>query len=143
MATGAKHPILKLVLAVVAGFVAGSIVNMGVVALGGAVAPAPAGADTMEGLAAAMPLFEPKHFASPFLAHALGTLAGAATAAAIAPTRKFACAMMVGGLFFLGGAAACAMLPAPLWFEALDLVAAYFPMAWLGWKLTARKAQAN
>jgi hypothetical protein len=27
------------------------------------------------------------------------------------------------------------MLPAPLWYEALDLIAAYIPMAFLGGKL--------
>lgn len=139
MAAGTKHPGIKIFLAVVAGFVAGSLVNMGLITLGGSVVPAPAGAGTMEGLAAAMHLFEPKHFVFPFLAHALGSLAGAALAAAIAPARKLACALGVGALFFLGGIAAVAMLPAPLWFEAVDLVAAYFPMAWLGWKLAARR----
>ena len=137
-----KHQWIRIVLAVLAGFVLGSVVNMGLIALGGSVAPPPAGADTMEGLAASMPLFEPKHFVFPFLAHALGTLAGATVAAAIAPARKLACAMAVGTLFFLGGVAAVAILPAPLWFEALDLVAAYFPMAWLGHTLVARRAQA-
>lgn len=139
MDASSKYPTLRLILAVVAGFVIGSSVNMALVSISAGVIAPPAGASgaTMEGLRAAMPLFEPKHFVFPFLAHALGTLVGAAFAAWLAPRRKLACAMAVGALFFLGGVAAAAMLPAPLWFEALDLAAAYFPMAWLGWKLAA------
>jgi len=30
------------------------------------------------------------------------------------------------------------VLPAALWFEALDLGAAYFPMVWLGYRLALR-----
>lgn len=142
MDTTTSYPTLRLILAVVAGFVIGSLVNMALVSVSAAAIPPPPGASvaTMEALAASMHLFEPKHFVFPFLAHALGTLAGAAVAAWIAPRRKLACAMVVGALFFAGGIAAVAMLPAPLWFEALDLVAAYFPMAWLGGKLLTRKA---
>jgi len=141
MHASTSHPTLRLVLAVVAGFVIGSLVNMALVGLSASAVPPPAGANTatMEGLQASMHLFQPRHFVFPFLAHALGTLAGAVFAAWLAPRRKLACATVVGALFFAGGIAAVAMLPAPLWFEALDLVAAYFPMAWFGWKLAARR----
>ena len=69
----------RLILAVIAGLVVGSLVNMALVMLSGHVIPPPAGVDTAttEGLKAAMPLFEPKHFLFPFLAHAVGTLVGA------------------------------------------------------------------
>ncbi len=136
------NPIVRNVLAVIAGLVVGSLVNMGLVAVGGVVVPAPAGADTtsMEAMQASMHLFEPKHFLFPFLAHALGTLIGAFVAAKFAATRKLAMAFVVGGLFLLGGILAVLMLPAPLWFEALDLVAAYLPMAWLGaWSATHKQ----
>lgn len=135
------HPAVKNILAVVVGFVIGSMVNMGFISLSGAVIPPPAGADvrTMEGLQASMHLFEPKHFLFPFLAHALGTLVGAAAAAYIAATRKLTFAMTIGVLFFAGGLASVVMLPSPLWFDVVDLVGAYFPMAWLGWKLAAPK----
>jgi hypothetical protein len=86
-----------------------------------------------------MHLFEPKHFIFPFLAHALGTLVGAAVAARIAASRKFELAMAIGALFLAGGIGSVMMLPSPTWFNVLDLVGAYFPMAWIGWKLAARR----
>ena len=99
---------LRVVLAVVIGFVVGSAVNMGFIMLSGKVIPPPSGADvtTMEGLKASLHLFEPKHFLFPFLAHAGGTLAGAFVAALLAPGRSPVPSYMVGALFLLGGLAA-------------------------------------
>lgn len=132
---------LRGMLAVIVGLVLGSIVNMGLIMIGGKVIAPPTGADvlTIEGLTASIHLFEPKHFLFPFLAHALGTLAGAFVAAKIAGS-KFLCAMIVGCFFLLGGAMNAAMLPAPLWFEVADLLLAYLPMAWLGQRLAAGKS---
>jgi len=129
--------VLRQLLAVVLGFAAGSAVNMGLVLVGGRLVPPPAGTDvsTMEGLAAALPLFEPKHFLFPFLAHALGTLAGAVAAGLLAAGRSAAPAYSVGVLFLGSGIANVAMLPGPVWFNAIDVVLAYLPMAWLGQKL--------
>ena len=132
----------RLVLAVLAGFIAGSVVNMALVHLGGSVIPPPDGADvtTTEGLKASLHLFEPRHFVFPFLAHALGTLVGAAVAALMTPGRSAGPAWAVGALFLLGGIASVFMLPAPLWFAALDLVLAYLPAAWVGHRLSKRVA---
>ncbi|MGH8854693.1 MAG: hypothetical protein ACREWI_10485 [Telluria sp.] len=137
-----KIPVIRYVLAIAAGFIVGSLVNMGLISLGGALIPPPSGADvsTMEGVQASMHLFEPRHFLSPFLAHALGTLVGALVAARLAPRRSRYLAMSVGLLFLAGGCAAVAMLPSPLWFAVTDLVLAYLPMAWFGWKLSGRPA---
>ena len=131
------NPILKNVLAVIAGFVAGSIVNMGIVMLSGSVIPPPEGGDitTMEGLKATMHLFEPKHFIFPFLAHAIGTLVGAFIAAKLAATRNMTMALIIGVFFFIGGSINVSMLGGPLWFTILDLAMAYIPMAYLGGKL--------
>ena len=111
---------------------------MALVTAGPKVFPPPVGVDvtTMEGLKAALPLFEPRHFVFPFLAHALGTLVGALVATLIAGGRVPAA--VVGALFFAGGAANVAMLPAPMWFNALDLIVAYGPMAFVGWWLAGR-----
>ena len=135
------NPVLRNVLAVIAGFVIGSIVNMALIMIGGKVIPPPAGVDvtTMEGLRAGMHLFEPKHFAFPFLAHALGTLVGALVAASLAASRKLLMALVVGVLFLVGGIMSVMSLPSPMWFSVLDLVAAYIPMAWLGGTLAARR----
>jgi hypothetical protein len=133
-------PILKNILAVIAGFVAGSIVNMGLIMISSSIIPPPIGVDvtTTEGLKAALPLFEPKHFLFPFLAHALGTLVGAFVAAKIAATQKFMMALIIGGLFLLGGIANIILLPSPLWFTVVDLGLAYLPMAWIGGKLATK-----
>ncbi|HEX5874024.1 MAG TPA: hypothetical protein VFY60_05200 [Pyrinomonadaceae bacterium] len=132
--------VVRNVLAVLAGLVIGSIVNMLLVAIGPMIIPPPAGADvsSMEALSKSMPLFEPRHFIMPFLAHALGSLVGATAAYMIAGSYKTQIALAIGVLFLLGGAAASYMLPAPAWFEALDLLVAYLPMAWLGSKIGAR-----
>lgn len=134
---------LRMLLAVVLGFAVGSGVNMALIVLGGKVVAPPAGADvaTMEGLKASLHLFEPRHFLFPFLAHALGTLVGALVAALLAPARSATPAYVVGGLFLLGGIANAFMLPAPAWFNALDLLLAYGPAAWLGLALAQRIAR--
>ncbi len=138
-----KGRAIRLVGAVVAGLVVGSVVNMGLVLAGPALVPPPEGVDmtTVEGLAASIHLLAPKHFVFPFLAHALGTLVGAWVATRLTPGRTAGPAWVVGCLFLLGGAINVAMLPAPLWFEALDLIVAYLPMAWLGHRLAAGRAQ--
>ena len=131
--------IVRFVLAVVLGLLAGSAVNMALVTLGPHFVAPPAGADvtTSEGLRAALPMFAPRHFLFPFLAHALGTLSGALLATFIAPGRAAAPAWIIGGLFLCGGVASVVMLPAPAWFSAADLALAYLPMAWLGWRLAS------
>ncbi len=131
---------LKTSLAIVAGLIVGSIVNSGLVHVGPMVIPVPEGADvsTMEGLAASMSLFQAKHFLFPFLAHALGTLAGAFVTARFAAEGQARAGWIVGCFFLLGGIAAAYMIPAPLWFEAADLALAYLPMAWLGIRLAGK-----
>jgi hypothetical protein len=128
---------IRNIIAVIVGFIAGTIVNMGFIRLGHAVIALPPGADvsTMEGLVAAMPLFGPEQFIFPFLAHAGGTLVGTFIATLIAASHKFTIAMVMGVLFLAGGIAAVIIFPAPLWYDAIDLVFAYIPMAWIGAKL--------
>ncbi len=137
------NPILKNILAALAGLVAGSVVNMGIIMLSGSIVPPPEGVDptSMESIKASMHLYEPKHFLFPFLAHALGTLAGAWLAALIAASHKMKFALGVGAFFLVGGIANTFMLPAPIWFIILDLAAAYIPMAWLGGRLAMGKRQ--
>ncbi len=89
----------------------------------------------MEALKANMHLYEPKHFLLPFLAHALGTLVGSWLCTKIAQGHQLKYALTVGIFFLAAGVANCVMLPAPTWFEVVDVVLAYIPMAWLGWKL--------
>ena len=134
------NTILRNVLAVIAGLIVGAIVNMALVMVGGALIPAPAGVDVtnVESIRASIHLFEGKHFVFPFLAHAIGTLIGALVASLIGGSNRMLLAMIVGVFGVLGGIAAAFMVPAPVWFMALDLVVAYIPMAWLGWKLSGK-----
>lgn len=132
--------ILRNILAVIGGFLVGSVVNMAIVKLGPMLAPTPAGVDmtTVEGLQQSMHLLQPLHFLAPFLAHALGTLVGALAAYWIAGSRKTLFAWVIGVLFLCGGIAASAMIPAPVWFKAVDVLLAYLPMAWLATVIGAR-----
>jgi len=128
---------VKNILAVVTGLIIGSIVNMGIIMISVSIIPPPNGADvtTMEGLKETMHLFEPKHFIFPFLAHALGTLFGAFLTALIAANHKTKFAFIIGFLFLIGGIINTIILPSPTWFTVLDVVGAYLPMAWFGWKI--------
>ena len=138
-------PLLRNVLAVIAGIVIGGVINSALIAVSPSLIPPPAGVDVSnpESLSRSMHLFAPRHFVMPFLAHALGTLAGALAAYLIAATHKKRFAYAIGVLFLCGGVAASFMIPAPAWFIALDLVVAYLPMAWLGARIGARLQQGH
>jgi hypothetical protein len=137
------NPVIRNILAVIAGLIIGILVNMGLIVIGSSVISPPPGVDTMdmESVKASMHLFEPKHFIIPFLAHALGTFVGAYMASFLAASHKMKFALLVGAFFLLGGIVASLTIPAPTWFVLLDLVVAYIPMAWLGGKLNEKKVQ--
>ena len=130
---------VKNALAVVLGWLAGSIINMGLVQSGHSLFPIE-GIDPkdMEALATIMPSLDFNFFIFPFLGHALGTLVGAWVAAKIARTRKMIFSLVIGSLFFIGGVMVNYMLTGPLWFTIIDLSLAYIPMAWLGGKLATK-----
>ena len=131
--------IARNTLAVVLGWVVGSIVNMTIITLGPHVIPLPEGADvsTMEGIRESMKLFGPVNFIVPFVAHALGTLVGAWVAAKLAVSHHVKLALGVGVLFLLGGIAAASMMGGPVWFIACDILLASIPMGYLGGVLAA------
>lgn len=131
------NPVLRNILAVLAGIVVGSVVNMAIIMFGGSLVPLPEGVDptSMESLKESMHLFKPINFLMPFLAHALGTLVGAFITVKFAANRHYLLAMIIGVFFLAGGIMSIMSLPAPMWFNAVDLLLAYLPMAWLGWKL--------
>jgi len=136
------NPILKNVIALLLGWFIGAGVNMGLIYLGPQIIPPPANLDmtTLEGLKAGIPLLEFKHFVFPFLAHALGSLTGAFFAAKIAANRTRVLAMVIGIIFMLGGISMARMVPQPTWFTLADLLLAYIPMAFIGWKLSGNRA---
>ncbi len=130
-------PILRNILAVIAGVVVGSIVNMGIVMIGDQIVTYPDGVDPtdFESIKAGVHLLDWHHFIGPFLAHAIGTLVGAFLAAKLGARRKMTLALIIGAWFLIGGITMIVMMGGPLWFKVLDLTLAYFPMAWLGGKL--------
>ena len=137
--------LLRNVVAILAGIAIGAGVNMALITVGPSLIPPPAGVDVnnAESLINGIHLFEPRHFVMPFLAHAVGTLAGALAAYLIAATHRAPIAYLVGAIFLCGGIAASFMIPAPAWFIALDLLVAYLPMAWLGIQIGNRLKQGN
>jgi hypothetical protein len=134
------NPIFRNILGVIAGILVGGTVNGALISLSPHIIAPPAGYDltTEEGLRAGMAMMQPKHFLMPFLAHAIGTLAGAFLVTLLIKERKLFRALLVGFLFFLAGTYMVFILPSPLWFDALDLGLAYIPMAWIGYKLALR-----
>ena len=106
---------------------------MGIVLLGHAVRPLtdvnPTDPSYLERLSESLTLGD---LVAPFLAHALGTLVGAYVCARLARTHKRGLALGIGALFLLGGIMVAIQLPAPLWFEIVDILFAYLPMALLG-----------
>ncbi len=125
--------LLRNALALLAGFFLGGAVNMGLVLVGYRLVPPPPGVNPADAasIAASIHLFGPQHFLFPFLAHAGGTFVGALIAHLLAGSYRRTFAFVIGTLTLAGGIAASFMIPAPGWFIALDLLAAYLPMAWL------------
>jgi len=134
------NPIIRNILAFIGGLIIGSIVNMGLITIGGYIILPPPGVDVMniESLKSSIHLFEAKHFIFPFLAHALGTLAGAFTASKVVVKHKIKFALGVSAFFLIGGIVNVFMLPSPIWFAVLDLVGAYIPMGWLAGIMTQK-----
>lgn len=130
-------PTVKNIVAVVAGVIAGSIVNSAIVNVGPSIFPLPEGADvsSMESLAESMHLFTFWNYVPPFVGHALGTLVGAFLAVKLAASHHSRIALGMGAFFLLGGIVAASMIGGSVIFIVVDLVFAYIPMAMLGQKL--------
>lgn len=133
------NPILRNIAAVLIGIVAGGMVNSTLVTNSGSIIALPEGFDPNdpESLIKFMPLFETKHFIMPFLSHALGTLVGAIVTGIICVKKSINLVYIISGFYFLGGTLMLVIISSPLWFAVIDLVFAYFPMAWLAKKITS------
>ncbi|MEY4594058.1 MAG: hypothetical protein RIQ47_468 [Bacteroidota bacterium] len=131
---------LKNTLLTIAAWILGALANGFIINIGGFIIPLPAGADvsTPEGLAASMPLMQSQHFITPLIAHAGGTFIGAWLVCRFISENQLMRAMIIGFLFFAAGLYMTYILPAPMWFEILDMTLAYFPMAYLGYKTANR-----
>lgn len=131
---------LRNTIAVVVGWLLGSICNMGLVQVGHVVFPIE-GIDIndMQALGNLLPTLEYHYFLFPFLAHAIGTFVGALFAGLIAKSHKLLVCLIIGLLFFAGGIMVNTMISGPRWFTIIDLLLAYFPMAWMAYLLIRKK----
>jgi hypothetical protein len=130
------HPNLRNSLAVLAGITLCMLLNGLLIGLLMQVFGTPDGFNA--NIPSTYHLLGAEHYVAPFLAHALPSLFGASLSALLATHRHRSMALLVGILHLLGGITAAFIIPAPMWFTAMDLVLAYVPMAWLGWKLSGR-----
>ncbi len=128
--------IVRGILAIVVGILAGSVVNGVILLLSFAVLGSPEGLNIFdaESVKANADKFTAANFVGTLLAHQLGTLVAASVAAKIAPARKMIFAIAVGVWFLLGGIYAATLVHAPIWFVIADS-ALYIPVAFLGGKL--------
>ncbi len=136
------NPILRNILVVIGGLFVGGLVNGLIVSISGSVIPLPGDIDPndMEALKDAIGSFETKHYIMPFLAHALGTLVAAFLIAKFAVSAHMQLAVFIPGILFLiGGIMASQMLGTPMVPTVVDLVFAYLPMAFIGYKLGYKK----
>ena len=138
------NPILRNTLAVIACVIFGGVINAGLVSFLGGMVDLPPGVDpnNLEDIKNNIHLYSTNAMLAPFAAHAIGTLSGAFMAARLAVSRHMILAMFIGVFFLLGGLGMVAMIPnTPTWFKLLDLLGAYFPMAFIGGKIGMRSAK--
>jgi len=122
---------LKRVLAVIVGLIAGGILISLVEMVSNYVYPMPGDLDTsdLDALAEHIANLPIGAFLMVLLAHMVGGFGAGFVAAKIGGSRGPA--LVVGGLLFALGAITIAMIPHPLWFAVASL-ACYFPCAWVG-----------
>jgi len=130
---------IRYILGVVCGVVAGSVFNMAVIVVSWALYPLPEGTNTSdtEAMKPYIQSLPTTAFLIVLVAHAGGALVGGLIAALIGKRAPLLLGAIVGAFFLLGGIMNAMSLPAPLWFVVVDLVA-YIPCGILGARLVAR-----
>lgn len=132
------NPILRNILAVIAGGIFGGVINGGLITVLGGMVELPAGVDpnNLEDIKNNIHLYSTSALLAPFAAHAIGTLAGAFMAARLAASHHMILALFIGVFFLVGGFMMVQMIPnTPTWFKLLDLLGAYLPMAFIGGRI--------
>jgi hypothetical protein len=124
---------LRKILAVVCGMLAGGIVVGLIESLSSSLYTAPADLDwnDAEALAEFVRSIPPAAMGLVIAAHAAGAFVGAAVCVLVARRQWLTGAVIVGSLFSLAGIANLISIPHPLWFAIVD-VFVYLPSAWLG-----------
>ena len=127
------NSIIKNILALIGGGLVGMVANMGLIITGNELIPFSDNINPMDAMN-----WELKYFIFPFLAHAIGTLVGAFIVARYTASYHMVLSLSVGVFFLIGGISMVFIMPAPLWFIVVDLLLAYIPMGWLGWKIIGK-----
>lgn len=133
--------ILRNILAVILGAIIGGVVNMATITIGTIIIPTPAGFDqtTIENFAKTVHLLQPVNYLVVFVAHALGAFVGSLVAMFIAISHRLVIALVIGALFLVGSTYIAFTAPIPVWYTITDLLLAYIPMAFLGYKLSGKQ----
>ena len=127
---------LRIILSLVLGILSGSAINILLIIAGQNIITAPSSFNPMNAQDWTI-----SFFIFPFLAHSLGTLVGSFVAAKASKNYHISISLMVGLWFLAGGIYMTTIIPAPAWFEMLDIIICYIPMAYIGWKLNKRGEQ--
>ena len=120
----------RVLLYLIVGIVVGSAVNMALIIAGSYLIKVPETFNPANAQDWTVTLF-----IFPFLAHSLGTLSGSFATARVSKNYHISISLMVGVWFLAGGIYMATIIPAPAWFEILDITICYIPMAWGGWIL--------
>jgi len=133
------NPILRNILAIVAGVILGAFVNMGIIKLSGTLFPVE-GLDVNdpESIKAAMADMPMVNFMMTWLAHGLHALIAGFVITKLAANSHKTWSLVGGAIVFLGGLMMVLEVGGPTWFIAADLLLAYIPMAYLGWMLAGK-----
>jgi hypothetical protein len=127
---------IRLILAVICGLLAGGVFNMAVIVLSWVIFRPPEGADmnnseTMKAYIDSLPL--PAHLLI-LVAHDGSALVGGFVAALIAGRSALVLGAIVGGVFLFGGVVNLFSIPHPVWFAVVDVLL-YVPCGILGARL--------
>lgn len=135
-----SNNIFRNIFSVIIGLLIGAMCMMIIHVVGMKILPLPEGVDfnKIETIISNIHKYSIGHFLSVFFAHCAGPLFGSIIVYKIAASHKLKLSFIIAGVFFIGGIDMAKQIPAPLWFNILDITCAYFPMAWLGMKIGER-----
>lgn len=131
---------LKRILIIILGIIAGTIVIYLVESIGHLVYPPPEGMDvndyeSMKTIISRLPIGA---FLFVLLAYALGSFAGGSLMALMSKTGKVANAIIVGSILMIFGIINLFMIPHPVWFTLVSIMI-YIPCAYLGGQLAGKR----
>ena len=134
-------PIVRSILATIAGLVAGNLANMAIIQINTVLHPMPEGIDTSDMVkfgeyVAGLPM---SALLTVTVAHLSQAFVGGWLAARLAASRPMLLAMIIAGLTMVGGIAMMMMVPHPAWMWIE--VPLYFVVAWVAANVAVGRRQ--